>query len=122
MAPLVANVNPVRVWTTWKEPSAALVYHLTKDLSVGQAVASMFNGAIHYTPVSDALHAVLHPMFRTTFASETAYDLAFDRTEILLAVLAQDVELQLGRVTHTSVAPGTAVSHGATATTALPCP
>lgn len=52
------------------------------------------NKSRYHTPVAEWLHHVLRPMFREQFPDDDAYDTAFDRTEVLLGLLAQDVVSQ----------------------------
>ncbi|WNV83498.1 toll/interleukin-1 receptor domain-containing protein [Umezawaea sp. Da 62-37] len=44
------------------------------------------------TPVADWLHAVLRSHFADQFADDSDYDDAFDRTEVALGVLSQDLD------------------------------
>jgi len=48
-------------------------------------------GGKYYTPIAEWMHNVLRPVFADQLPDDDAYDEAFDRAEVFLGVLAQDL-------------------------------
>lgn len=46
---------------------------------------------MYHTPVAEWLHHILRPLFTDQWPDQDAYDFEFDRAEVILGVLAQDI-------------------------------
>jgi hypothetical protein len=94
-APLVQATDPNRPFVTdWVSNTLARSAREEKSLTEGLAdLTGRVTGKYH-TPASDWLHIVLRPLFLDQLPDQDAYDTEFDRAEVILGVLARDVELQ----------------------------
>ncbi|MGM1065201.1 toll/interleukin-1 receptor domain-containing protein [Saccharothrix sp. Mg75] len=85
------------VWTVFDEWQDLLPNVVARAAQTGKeprAVYKMFasNQATRLlTPVADWLYAILRPHFKDQYTDDVAYDEAFDRTEVLLGLLSQDI-------------------------------
>jgi len=64
------------------------------DDSIEDSIAfySQRRGGRYYTPFADWVHAMLRPVFEEQMLDASTYDREFDRAEIFLGVIDQDVE------------------------------
>ncbi|MEV1116132.1 toll/interleukin-1 receptor domain-containing protein [Actinosynnema sp. NPDC049800] len=85
------------VWTVFDEWQDLLPNVVARAAQTGEdprAVYNMFtsNQATRtLTPVAEWLHVILRPHFMDQYADDSVYDEAFDRTEVLLGLLSQDI-------------------------------
>jgi hypothetical protein len=97
--PLVGALHPGRIF----HPDT-IARVMAQEVKLGRELSADELAAIHsgqnrmYTPASDFLHDRLRPMLAELIPDDTEYTQCFDRLEVLLALIARDVEEQL----HTS--------------------
>jgi hypothetical protein len=92
--PIVLAVHP---WQPFRY-GAELAPHVlarsvvkNQDSSAALAAFSTREVGKYYTPVSEWMHAVLRPLFEEQFLDDLTYNSAFDRTEVFLGLLSQDL-------------------------------
>ncbi|WP_082975030.1 toll/interleukin-1 receptor domain-containing protein [Mycobacterium sp. 1245805.9] len=89
---LVEAVNPYKPFDS-ELISQLLVnaWVMGKDLADAQEAIDRREGMNYHTPVPDWLHRILRRLFDEQFPDDEEYDDAFDRTEVILGVVDEDL-------------------------------
>ena len=92
--PLMHAENPWTMFDNWRDVLPSVVARAAATGEDHRTVLEMITTrkmSISLTPVAEWFHSILKPHFADQYPGDTAYDHAFDRTEILLGILSQDV-------------------------------
>lgn len=87
--PIIESVNP---HTPFVGAAEAVAQALAHSAGSGTDLAAAFaEQQRRHTPVSDWVFAILRPLFEDQFPDDADYEDAFDRAEIALGVVTQDL-------------------------------
>ncbi|MBM6402357.1 toll/interleukin-1 receptor domain-containing protein [Phycicoccus sonneratiae] len=94
--PVMAIVHPGLVGQTWDPPVHFLAYRSDATEMSPETSGALIGGRRggRKTPMSDHLHAVLRHALDSLVPDDDEYDDLFDETEVLLALVAEDLALQ----------------------------
>lgn len=94
VGPLLELTSPYSPFADSDDPAPQMLAHAGVT---GQTADELFDALTagqlgkFYTPLADWLHRVLRPLFADQFHDDNTYDEAFDRAEVVLGVLSQDL-------------------------------
>jgi hypothetical protein len=95
----LAVISDSHVWGPFdgnEDLANAMVLHVEDGSVTDETITALRERRIgrRHTPVPDALLALLRPLLNSLVIDDTEYEELFDRTEVLLGVLAEDQRLQ----------------------------
>lgn len=95
--PVLARLHPWRPFSEFELVPQVLALRAAGEHVTTEVVESLKRRerGNRYTPLSDFLHDLLRPKFEATIPADEDYSDLFDRTEILMAVLAVDLKMQV---------------------------
>ncbi|WP_084793908.1 toll/interleukin-1 receptor domain-containing protein [Actinokineospora bangkokensis] len=95
-SPLIQAINP---WSAFEDlahllPNVVARSAITgKDARISLREFTSQKTGKYKTPVAEWLHAILRPLFTDQYPDDPAYSEAFDRTEVVLGLISQDIAL-----------------------------
>ena len=92
--PLIGSASARSILESVEWVGTALVRSEKSDRPAREVIAQVQSerGGKLFTPMSEHLHAILRPRFRRTIRDDAAYTQTFDLAEILIDLIAVDVE------------------------------
>ena len=93
--PLIQLENP---WTPFNDSGDRLPNVVARTARTGNEPSTVLQEFVtnkahnYYTPTAEWLHSILRAQFSDQYPDDDAYDSAFDRAEIMLGLVSQDIE------------------------------
>jgi hypothetical protein len=94
LSPMIDVTDPYKPFgnmTEWVTNTLARATVLGIDYSEALQHFTVNKGGKYYTPIAEWMHKVLRPVFADQLPDDDAYDETFDRAEVFLGALAQDL-------------------------------